>query len=446
MRRFLSLLAVLGSSGLFVHCGSTIVVVPCFDDETDCGGDCVDTSSDPNHCGGCGVLCPVEQGLQCVDSVCVGDVDCPPGLVDCGGGACVDLTSDPFNCGGCNVVCPTGDCIASSCIDGCPDPLEQCPDGCVDVFSDPFNCGGCNIQCPSGWSCQGASCFEPTCPPNLTLCGGECVDTLFDSQHCGDCFNVCPFDSFCDFGECVGACSPGACSSCGGEVQLPFALSFSTVGTVPSSPSGIDGVCGDGQSSEVAHIYTAPTTGTYFISAAVEGQEATLMLFDDSCNLIGCGMAGEILIDLTQGSTIVATVDSTFGGFYELVVEGTPAVIECPTGTITTVPATITGTTIGASDNFLVSCGGGGGPDRSFLFTAPATDVYRFDTVGSDYDTVLEVRGGECAGPVVDCDDDGGGNVNSLVEVSLTQGQVVTVLVDGFAGNVGNFTLNVTTP
>jgi hypothetical protein len=42
----------------------------CAEPLTQCGDDCVDTTSDFSNCGGCGVHCPTEI---CVDSVCVGD-------------------------------------------------------------------------------------------------------------------------------------------------------------------------------------------------------------------------------------------------------------------------------------------------------------------------------------------------------------------------------------
>lgn len=441
MRRLLSLLAALCSSALLVHCGSTIVVVPCFDGETDCGGECVDTTSDPDHCGGCGVLCPPEQGFQCVDSVCVGAIPCPPELTDCGKGECVDLASDPSNCGGCGVVCPTGSCVDFVCQQDCTPPLQTCPDGCVDVASDPFNCGGCNIQCPDGWSCQSFTCVPPVCPPNLTLCGGQCVDTLTDSSHCGGCFEVCPLESTCEMGTCGGSCGFGACSSCGDDVLLPSDLSVSTFGVLPSSPSGIFGVCGEGSSGEVAHIYTAPTLGTFSFVAAVEGQAATLLLFDEFCNLISCGEDGEIVTDLGAGQTVIATVDSTLGGAYELTIDGIPGASACPSGAIGSLPASIMGSTVGAPDSFDVSCSSGGA-DRSFLFTAPATGTYQFDTLGSGYDTLLEILAGECTGPSLGCNDDGA-MLSSLVQISLAQGQLVTIVVDGFGGNTGSFVLNV---
>ena len=91
------------------YCGE----VPCGGCEagTVCDGDCVDTTSDPNHCGGCGTVC--ESG-DCFDSWCY----C--GMVPCGcadgeicHGACVDTTTDSTNCGGCGYVCEFGECADS---------------------------------------------------------------------------------------------------------------------------------------------------------------------------------------------------------------------------------------------------------------------------------------------------------------------------------------------
>lgn len=46
-------------------------------------------------------------------------VMCDAGLVDCGG-ACVDTTSDPLNCGACGVVCPSQICQNSKCVGSTP--------------------------------------------------------------------------------------------------------------------------------------------------------------------------------------------------------------------------------------------------------------------------------------------------------------------------------------
>jgi hypothetical protein len=42
---------------------------------TECGGECVDTSSDPDHCGGCDDAC--QSGAECVATDCV----CPPSFL-----------------------------------------------------------------------------------------------------------------------------------------------------------------------------------------------------------------------------------------------------------------------------------------------------------------------------------------------------------------------------
>jgi hypothetical protein len=83
---------------------------------TDCGTGCVDLSSDPNNCGGCGAACPIGicEGGFC-SSVHV-DIGCVLPTVMCGG-LCADLSSDPFNCSGCGVACPSANCVGGTCIE-----------------------------------------------------------------------------------------------------------------------------------------------------------------------------------------------------------------------------------------------------------------------------------------------------------------------------------------
>jgi hypothetical protein len=92
----------------------------------ECNGTCVDPTSDPKNCGACGKTC---GGLDvCKNSQCIcGGALCPlsdGGLGDGGyvlpdagpdGGpiACVDIKSNPDNCGGCGIVCPY------TCTSGC---------------------------------------------------------------------------------------------------------------------------------------------------------------------------------------------------------------------------------------------------------------------------------------------------------------------------------------
>ena len=58
------------------------------------------------------------------------------------------------------------------------------------------------------------------------------------------------------------------------------------------------------------------------------------------------------------------------------------------------------------------------------------------------YDTVLFVQDAACGGSELACNDDFFG-LQSSVSVNLTQDQTVMIVVSGFQGNSGNFTLNI---
>src|SRR5690606_29842727 len=85
-------------------------------------------------------------------------------------------------------------------------------------------------------------------------------------------------------------------------------------------------------------------------------------------------------------------------------------------------------------------CGGLGSPDHAFAWTAPADGVYRFDTAGSMFDTVVYLLDGGCAGPPLACNDDAGGPT-AAVSAYLLAGQDVIIVVDGASGASGSFAL-----
>jgi hypothetical protein len=87
----------------------------CTVDQLCCGTSCVDPTTDPRHCGGCGAACTVAE--ECVASVC--EPICAPPTTYCDG-LCVLLDVDPDNCGVCGRRCPTGLCSAGMCIDARP--------------------------------------------------------------------------------------------------------------------------------------------------------------------------------------------------------------------------------------------------------------------------------------------------------------------------------------
>lgn len=119
-----------------------------------------------------------------------------------------------------------------------------------------------------------------------------------------------------------------------------------------------------------------------------------------------------------------------------------------PTGDGDMCPANVlddatSGTTLGQPNAASGSCGGDEAPDLAFEFTAAQDGNYTFSTDGSDFDTVLYVLDGEnCGGPELACDDDGGESTQSEVTVTLSEGQGVVVVVDGYGSASGAFTLS----
>ena len=85
---------------------------------------------------------------------------------------------------------------------------------------------------------------------------------------------------------------------------------------------------------------------------------------------------------------------------------------------------------------------GGGSPGVSFLWTAPSSGRFVFDTCGSGYDTTLGVRAPDCDGDTLDCNDDWSG-LRSQVQISADAGDTFVVVVSGFSGDVGRYMLSV---
>ena len=72
--------------------GSDVVTVSCDGGQTSCGGKCVDTSTDMNNCGGCGVVC----NTACTAGVCqLISTTCDAGVGNVADNAC--LTIDATN-------------------------------------------------------------------------------------------------------------------------------------------------------------------------------------------------------------------------------------------------------------------------------------------------------------------------------------------------------------
>ncbi|MEQ8455681.1 MAG: hypothetical protein RLO52_10370 [Sandaracinaceae bacterium] len=182
-------------------------VCVCAAGQITCAGDgCVDPSSDPSHCGGCGNDC--AAGGSCVSGACT----CPPGLVP-DGGNCRDVSSDPDHCGAVDNRCARDErCVDGGC--ACRPGLTEVDGACVDLASDPGNCGTAGTTCPD--VCAGGACATDC--GGLTECGGACVDTDTNPAHCGGCGDACDADEVCEGGSCNAYRPATGCTSCPCEI------------------------------------------------------------------------------------------------------------------------------------------------------------------------------------------------------------------------------------
>lgn len=227
----------------------SFVVMGCSDDPTEdpcpqgqvaCEGVCVDFSTDPAHCGGCGQAC--DDGFSCVAGTC--RAPCDENQTDCDG-ACVDTRSDPFHCGACGVSCgPTEFCAGGSCEISCRPHELACDRACIDPLSDPNHCGGCDQACGATEICSEGGC---ACPDGTTACDGACVDLESDPAHCGGCGQACEVGpnmeaAACVEGGCVAECLPGF-ADCDGEAANGCEVDL----TAPTSCGACDVSCRDDQ-------------------------------------------------------------------------------------------------------------------------------------------------------------------------------------------------------
>ncbi|TNE51840.1 MAG: hypothetical protein EP343_02985 [Deltaproteobacteria bacterium] len=181
--------------------------------QTLCGRDCVNTSTNNDHCGRCNYRC--TRGRTCVRGACV----CPQGTVYCNS-RCVSLAgmqSDNGNCGGCGLTCYNSGrstCQRGQCV--CQNPKETAvlvnftssKKGyvCADLNSKS-HCGGYRNSCGTG-ECKNGAC---TCSQSEdTLCTqtigtstqSECANLQSNTSHCGTCWSSCLRTQLCVKGAC----------------------------------------------------------------------------------------------------------------------------------------------------------------------------------------------------------------------------------------------------
>jgi hypothetical protein len=223
----------------------------------DCGGPNCPPCSQGQGClssNDCG------PGLICQGGICV-VVTCPPGMFDCDGqsfnGCEVDTQTDPQNCGGCGMVCPQPPNTVVTCTNGacsffCSTGFGDCDNdmnnGCETFLSSNSNCGACGVICPNGFTCQNGTCVQ-NCTDNdqdgFTTCNGDCNDSNAAikpsaQEICNGVDDDC--DGQIDEGLGTITCGTGAC-----QVTISACANGQPQMCVPgnSSPEVCDGIDND---------------------------------------------------------------------------------------------------------------------------------------------------------------------------------------------------------
>lgn len=108
-----------------------------------------------------------------------------------------------------------------------------------------------------------------------------------------------------------------------------------------------------------------------------------------------------------------------------------------------------TGTTLAGGNDHAGTCDmtvGDEAPDRVFEWMAPAAGTYDIDTNGSSFDTALIVLDACTGGTELACNDDAEDEdigLRSRVSVTVTAGQTIFIVVDGYNENAGEFDVNI---
>ncbi len=208
--------------------------------ETDLGGD-------PQHCGACGHVCGLPNGLTSCNAGACELVGCEADFQNCDGnpatGCEVNITTDPANCLGCGSVCsfqnagatcsatPPLGCAMGSCNAGFGDCNVDPADGCeVALSSSPAHCGACGRACAfpnASASCQASQCVLASCQAGFGDCNLDAADgceagLASDPANCGGCGHTCPAAQNSSATCVAEVCGQGGClagfTDCNGDL------------------------------------------------------------------------------------------------------------------------------------------------------------------------------------------------------------------------------------
>jgi len=340
-------------------------------------------------------------------------------------------------------------CIAYECGNDLIENDEVCDgldlDG-QDCTTQGFDAGqlGCSRDCSlfDTDGCVLFSCGNDTLESNETCDGSDLGGETCASQGLEGGTLACADD-------CAGF-NLAACTcveqDVGGSTGTPVAT-----GSTNAEDDSLPTSCGGGGGNDRIVGFTAPSAGDYTIDTIGSGYDTVLSVFsscDTDTEIVcdddgGSGLTSAATVTLAAGESIVIAVDGYMGdtGSWELNISsggGSCGEVDIM-GDLGSPVAS--GSTAAEDSHFTQSCGGADAVEAVVVFVAPANGSYTFDTVGSDYDTVLAAYDDCTDGSLLTCNDDTT-DLQSEVTVNLTAGQEIFIAVSGFSGDTGNWVLN----
>ncbi len=202
--------------------------------------------------------------------------------------------------------------------------------------------------------------------------------------------------------------------------------------------------CGAPQpgSGDATYRFIAPEDGRYAFATTTD-YDGVLAVYEGG-TVLDCNddhgdtAHSRIVLMLRQGQAVDVVVDGYNGsdGTFEL--SASRVVIQPPQ--LLALGQDARGSTVNGSDAYAPDCGSRPGtPDQVWRFTPQVSGDYRF-RLDSDYDGVLAVYAPNTSQPMY-CNDDAGSTRASEVVGPLQAGQTYDVVVDGFGGGSGSYTL-----
>ena len=447
-------------------------------------GDCDDT--DPtSHPGGAEVCdshdndCDgsVDPGTALDASIWYTDVDADGyGLATSSVSACAQPASTAATSGDCDdglaTVHPTAVEVCNGLDDDCDSAID--PDGAAgapawysDIDGDTYGDDDAQVRTcatPSGFVTVGGDCA----PSDATIHPGA-LDVAWDTV-----------DQDCD----------GLDLTCG-DGDLGSALGTTVAsGTTLDQGNALQSTCG-GSGEDVTWHWRAPYDGYFRFTTKGSEIDSVLSAYSGDCAEIEITCNDEAIgllayystfdLMLTADTDLMLNVDTFWpggaapvGGPYNLgITEVFPTdcdlgidfdgdtLLDCLDPDCSTTPACstaladldlgsatgsgiATGTTVGQTDQWPSYCATDTSGDTSYAWVAPAAGDYLISLAGSRYDTLLSIWTTDGT-TEAECNDDAG-RIQSETYMTMKEGQMVIVVVDGYGAYAGTYTLSITGP